>query len=48
LAEDGFGVTLATAGPVRGVGHQQPPARAPRLGQHTESVLSELAGDDDG
>jgi 2-methylfumaryl-CoA isomerase len=48
LAEDGFGVTLATTGPVRGAGHQPPPARAPRLGQHTESVLSELAGDDDG
>jgi hypothetical protein len=39
---------LATDGPVRAAGGSQPPARAPRLGQHTESVLSELLGNDDG
>jgi 2-methylfumaryl-CoA isomerase len=44
IAEEGFGEMLATAGPVRLTGDQVPPARAPRLGQHTESVLTELLG----
>jgi 2-methylfumaryl-CoA isomerase len=44
IAEEGFGEMLATAGPVRRTGDQVPPARAPRLGQHTESVLTELLG----
>ncbi len=48
VAEEGFGEILATTGPVRQDGDGEPPARAPRLGQHTESVLSELAGDDHG
>jgi 2-methylfumaryl-CoA isomerase len=48
LAEEGFGAVLATTGPVRAAGGPQPAARAPRLGQHTESVLSELLGNDDG
>ncbi len=43
VTEPGFGPTLATAGPVRRSGEDPAPARAPRLGQHTESVLSELA-----
>jgi len=47
VAEEGFGQTLATVGPVRRSGDSPAPARAPRLGQHTESVLSELAADDD-
>ncbi len=47
LAEEGFGAVLVTDGPVRAAGGSQPPARAPRLGQHTESVLSELLRNDD-
>jgi 2-methylfumaryl-CoA isomerase len=43
MAEDGFGEILATSGPVRLAG-DMPPARAPRLGEDTESVLSELLG----
>jgi crotonobetainyl-CoA:carnitine CoA-transferase CaiB-like acyl-CoA transferase len=35
---------LATTGPVRRSGDSRPPARAPRLGQDTESVLSEFLG----
>jgi len=45
MAEDGFGKILATTGPVRRSGASAPLARAPRLGQHTDSVLSELLGD---
>jgi 2-methylfumaryl-CoA isomerase len=45
IAEEGFGEMLATAGPVRLPGDSVPPARAPRLGQDTESVLTELLGD---
>jgi 2-methylfumaryl-CoA isomerase len=45
MAEEGFGEILATAGPVRLSGDGMSPARAPRLGQDTESVLSELLGD---
>jgi 2-methylfumaryl-CoA isomerase len=51
MAEDGFGEILASTGPVRlgGAGLADAgPARAPRLGQHTESVLSELPGNDHG
>jgi 2-methylfumaryl-CoA isomerase len=44
LAEEGFGEMLATTGPVRRSGDSRPPARAPRLGQDTESVLSEFLG----
>jgi 2-methylfumaryl-CoA isomerase len=47
MAEEGFGEILATAGPVRLSGDGMSPARAPRLGQDTESVLSELPGDGD-
>jgi 2-methylfumaryl-CoA isomerase len=47
MAEEGFGEILATAGPVRLSGDGVSPARAPRLGQDTESVLSELPGDGD-
>ena len=41
---------LATTGPVRGMGgtggmaDEAAPATAPRLGQHTDAVLAELAG----
>jgi 2-methylfumaryl-CoA isomerase len=45
MAEDGFGRVLATTGPVRRSRHSVPPARAPRLGQDTDSVLGELLGD---
>jgi 2-methylfumaryl-CoA isomerase len=44
LAEEGFGETLATTGPVRAADAGGPPVPAPRLGQHTESVLAELLG----
>ena len=45
MAEEGFGKILATTGPVRRGGDSAPLARAPRLGQHTDSVLTELLGD---
>lgn len=48
VAEEGFGEILATTGPVRQDGDARAPARAPRLGEHTESVLGELAGNDHG
>jgi 2-methylfumaryl-CoA isomerase len=47
LAEEGFGETLATTGPVR-LDAAGPPVPAPRLGEHTESVLAELLGSADG
>jgi 2-methylfumaryl-CoA isomerase len=45
MTEEGFGEILATRGPVRLTGDNEPPARAPRLGQDTEAVLTELLGD---
>ncbi|HEX9526859.1 MAG TPA: CoA transferase, partial [Streptosporangiaceae bacterium] len=48
MPEEGFGAILATPGPVRLGGASDAPARAPRLGQHTDSVLTELLGNDHG
>ena len=45
MTEEGFGEILATRGPVRLTGDNGPPAAAPRLGQDTEAVLTELLGD---
>ena len=44
MAEEGFGEILATSGPLRRGDASGQPARAPRLGEDTDSVLSELPG----
>ena len=43
--ETGFGLNLVTEGPASRDGACPPLTSAPRLGEHTESVLAELAAD---
>jgi 2-methylfumaryl-CoA isomerase len=45
VTEPGFGENLVTEGPVRHGGRWPLPALAPRLGEHTDAVLAELAGE---
>jgi 2-methylfumaryl-CoA isomerase len=45
VTEPGFGENLVTEGPLRHAGHWPAPAPAPRLGEHTDAVLAELAGE---
>jgi 2-methylfumaryl-CoA isomerase len=44
IGQPGIGRLLATGSPLRWNGVSAPPAPAPRLGQHTDEVLSEVLG----
>jgi 2-methylfumaryl-CoA isomerase len=44
IVQPGIGPTLATGRPVRWDGHGSGPVPAPRLGEHTEAVLTDVLG----
>jgi hypothetical protein len=41
--ETGFGLNLVTEGPATRDGRRPPLTQAPRLGEHTDATLAELA-----